>query len=258
MFLPYGKILSSTVYRDRTTLESKGFGFVSFDNPTSAQEAIKALNGYQVGENKWLKVQLKRQNQKDRVPGEDCSDLFIFHLPNEIGDEELKNLFLPFGKVVSSAVSTKDNGESKGFGFVSFDNPSSAREALKALNGTKVGEKFLTVEFRRGNNRPRISEDCCDLFIFHLPKEYGDEELEKMFLPFGKIRSSAVSLNDNGENKGYGFVSFDNPASAREAIKALNGTQVGENKWLKVEFKSGNRPRKYDRLVWIDCEMSGW
>ena len=37
-------------------------GFVSYDNPTSAQTAIAAMNGFQVGTKK-LKVQLKRPRE---------------------------------------------------------------------------------------------------------------------------------------------------------------------------------------------------
>lgn len=38
-------------------------GFVSFDNPTSAQTAIQVMNGFQIGM-KRLKVQLKRPKKK--------------------------------------------------------------------------------------------------------------------------------------------------------------------------------------------------
>lgn len=40
-------------------------GFVSFDNPQSAQAAIQAMNGFQVG-TKRLKVQLKRPRESGR------------------------------------------------------------------------------------------------------------------------------------------------------------------------------------------------
>lgn len=40
-------------------------GFVSFDNPTSAQAAIQAMNGFQIGM-KRLKVQLKRPKDANR------------------------------------------------------------------------------------------------------------------------------------------------------------------------------------------------
>ncbi|KAK9390968.1 CUGBP Elav-like family member 4 [Crotalus adamanteus] len=44
--------------------ESRG-GFVSFDNPASAQGAIQAMNGFQIGM-KRLKVQLKRPKDANR------------------------------------------------------------------------------------------------------------------------------------------------------------------------------------------------
>ncbi|XP_073826904.1 bruno 1 isoform X6 [Musca autumnalis] len=58
-FLPFGNVISAKVFIDKQTNLSKCFGFVSFDNPESAQVAIRAMNGFQVG-TKRLKVQLKK------------------------------------------------------------------------------------------------------------------------------------------------------------------------------------------------------
>ncbi|TDG42559.1 hypothetical protein AWZ03_011018 [Drosophila navojoa] len=58
-FLPFGNVISAKVFIDKQTSLSKCFGFVSFDNPESAQMAIKSMNGFQVG-TKRLKVQLKK------------------------------------------------------------------------------------------------------------------------------------------------------------------------------------------------------
>ncbi|KAG7219984.1 hypothetical protein INR49_018472 [Caranx melampygus] len=47
------------------TLYSHGPGFVSYDNPVSAQAAIQAMNGFQIGM-KRLKVQLKRSKNDSK------------------------------------------------------------------------------------------------------------------------------------------------------------------------------------------------
>eukprot|EP00091_Calanus_sinicus_P025703 TRINITY_DN9958_c0_g1_i1.p1 TRINITY_DN9958_c0_g1~~TRINITY_DN9958_c0_g1_i1.p1 ORF type:complete len:158 (+),score=23.30 TRINITY_DN9958_c0_g1_i1:661-1134(+) len=62
---PFGNVISSKVFIDRATNQSKCFGFVSFDNPTSAQAAIQAMNGFQIGM-KRLKVQLKKPRDINR------------------------------------------------------------------------------------------------------------------------------------------------------------------------------------------------
>lgn len=58
-FLPFGNVISAKVFIDKQTNLSKCFGFVSFDNAESAQAAIKAMHGFQIG-TKRLKVQLKK------------------------------------------------------------------------------------------------------------------------------------------------------------------------------------------------------
>ena len=48
--------------------------------------------------------------------------MFIFHLPNEAKDSDIKTLFDPYGNVISARVMTKPDGTSKGYGSCYFVN----------------------------------------------------------------------------------------------------------------------------------------
>lgn len=59
-FSTYGNLISYRIVREKETNRPKGFGFVSYDNPGSAQAAIRGLNGMVVSTGKRLKVSVKK------------------------------------------------------------------------------------------------------------------------------------------------------------------------------------------------------
>uniref|UniRef100_A0A669EK37 CUGBP Elav-like family member 2 n=1 Tax=Oreochromis niloticus TaxID=8128 RepID=A0A669EK37_ORENI len=85
--------------------------------------------------------------------GPEGANLFIYHLPQECGDQDLLQMFMPFGNVVSAKVFIdKQTNLSKCFGFVSYDNPVSAQAAIQAMNGFQIGMKRLKVQLKRSKN----------------------------------------------------------------------------------------------------------
>ncbi|XP_076467103.1 CUGBP Elav-like family member 2 isoform X6 [Babylonia areolata] len=94
-----------------------------------------------------------KQSEDGRIPGPDGANLFIYHLPQEFGDQDLMQMFMPFGNVVSAKVFIdKQTNLSKCFGFVSYDTPMSAQAAITSMNGFQIGMKRLKVQLKRPKN----------------------------------------------------------------------------------------------------------
>ncbi|CAI5742231.1 unnamed protein product [Peronospora destructor] len=77
-------------------------------------------------------------------------NLFVFHIPNDMTNQDLFNYFATFGNVISARIMVeKETGRSRGFGFVSYDNAPSADAAIKGMNGFQVGRKRLKVQHKK-------------------------------------------------------------------------------------------------------------
>lgn len=65
-----------------------------------------------------------------------------------------------------------------------------------------------------------------NVFVKNFGDNYNKEKLEKIFSEFGQVLSCAVMFDDKGKSKGFGFVSFENPADAEKAVLAMNGATI--------------------------------
>lgn len=66
-------------------------------------------------------------------------NIYVFNLHDGIGDQELKQLFVPFGEVRSAhVVMDVISGGSRGFGHVEIEDAVAAQKAINHLNGTEL------------------------------------------------------------------------------------------------------------------------
>ena len=185
------------------------------------------------------------------------TNVYVKNFGDELIDESLYELFKPFGTITSHRVMTKDT-KSRGFGFVAFESSEAAEDAVKALNGKKLGEdKILYVGRAQKKNERQIELkrkfelikiermsrwQGVNLYVKNLDDTIDDERLRKEFTPFGTITSAKVMLED-GRSKGFGFVCFSAAEEATKAVTEMNGRIVG-SKPLYVALAQKKEDRK--------------
>src|SRR3954469_2710339 len=77
-------------------------------------------------------------------------NIYVGNLSWGLKDQDLANLFTPFGEVASAKiVMDKFTQRSKGFGFVEMPNDEQAQAAIAQLNGSEVEGRNLVVNESR-------------------------------------------------------------------------------------------------------------
>jgi RNA recognition motif-containing protein len=84
--------------------------------------------------------------------------LYVGGLPYSVTGSQLEEMLSKFGKVTScNLIIDKYSGQSKGFGFVELEKDEEADEAIKELNGKRLGEREITVNVARPREeRPKF------------------------------------------------------------------------------------------------------
>mmetsp|Transcript_29752 Transcript_29752/g.60780 ORF Transcript_29752/g.60780 Transcript_29752/m.60780 type:complete len:482 (-) Transcript_29752:275-1720(-) len=90
------------------------------------------------------------------------ANLYIFYIPNDYTNQEMYDLFAPYGNILSVRIMVdSDTGRSRGFGFVSYDSVASAASAIADLNGLAIRGKRLKVQHKsiKGSYSPYHPQD---------------------------------------------------------------------------------------------------
>ena len=83
-------------------------------------------------------------------------NIYVGNLSWGLKDQDLANLFSPFGEVASAKiVMDKFTQRSKGFGFVEMPNDEQAQAAIAQLNGSEIDGRNLVVN----ESRPKEGGD---------------------------------------------------------------------------------------------------
>ena len=184
-----------------------------------------------------------KNNLKDK---NNKQSLLVKNINENMTQKEFYNLFLKYGDIESAKIEYDENGNSKGYGYVYYNNEESAEEAKKNLNGKIINGKILNVVNLITTKQSIITGRNHSLFVINFPKNFTDEDLKNLFEKYGKVMQANVVRDYNGESKGYGYVTF---FSNEIANKCLNDIKENEICFpslpnLSVKFASKKEDRE--------------
>jgi nucleolar protein 4 len=110
---------------------------VVFPTQELADKCIQKLNHAQIKRNKIGVLPLHTRAIK----------LIVRNLPFSCSEKLLRRKFLPYGDVAQVHIPTKEDGTSRGFGFVQFKDYMEAMNALANMNGGRVRSRTIAVDW---------------------------------------------------------------------------------------------------------------
>uniref|UniRef100_A0A5B6YTE2 Polyadenylate-binding protein n=1 Tax=Davidia involucrata TaxID=16924 RepID=A0A5B6YTE2_DAVIN len=243
LFNQVGQVVSVRVCRDQTRRASLGYAYVNYGNAQDAANARELLNFTPVN-GKPIRIMFSHRDPSVRKSG--YANIFIKNLDTSIDNKALHDTFAAFGTVLSCKVAVDTNGQSKGYGFVQFDQEEAAQNAIKRLNGMLINDKQVYVGLfvrQQERNSENGSPKFTNVYVKNFSETITDEDLKKTFGKFGSITNAVVMRDASGKSRCFGFVNFQNPDSAAAAVENLNGTSFNDEKVLYV----GKAQRKAER-----------
>mmetsp|Transcript_12647 Transcript_12647/g.22353 ORF Transcript_12647/g.22353 Transcript_12647/m.22353 type:complete len:304 (+) Transcript_12647:35-946(+) len=174
-FERYGEILSVEIIKDKGTGRSKGFGFIKFADAADAEKVLRTMDGSEIvgrrckldragqGKPGGRDRDFRDRDGKGRDDGRGRRDdrggggfgreknsepdkLFIGKLSLETTEDDIHDAFAKCGDITVQIIKDRENGESRGFGFIKFRDADAAEEAMRTMQGAEIGGQECRLE----------------------------------------------------------------------------------------------------------------
>jgi multiple RNA-binding domain-containing protein 1 len=216
-------------------------------------------------------IQIPDEATDSRVK-DPSSTLFVRNLNFATTTARLKEAFEPVTGFLSAKVKTRIDPKrpgqalSMGFGFVEFRTTSQARAAISVMNGHKLDDHELVVEFSRNATdtaeerryddvRKKLEAKKTKVIIKNLPFEASKKDIRSLFGAYGQLRSVRVPKKFDHSTRGFAFADFVSAKEAENAIEALANTHFLGRR-LVLEFASGDAIDPEDEIRAMEQRVS--
>lgn len=171
-FEKIGPVKEAQIVKDRVSGRSKGVGYVEFRDESSVPLAIQLTGQKLLGlpiiaqlteaeKNRQARISTATNGNQNSIP---FHRLYVGNIHFSITEQDLQNVFDPFGELEFVQLQKEEQGRSRGYGFVQFRDPDQAREALEKMNGFELAGRPIRVGLGNDKFTPESTANLLQRF----------------------------------------------------------------------------------------------
>lgn len=268
IFKEFGSVASCKISFDANG-ESKGYGFVQYEDVESVEKAIEGLKNIKF-DGKNLLITNFDKSFKEHKKTNDLifTNVFIKNFPSCLTENELRELLENYGPVHSIYFPVDDDSKPVGFACANFQNSEDALKALEELHDKRIfttdnypAESIPSAPFyiqKAEKKKDRIetirkqletlslngAQSKNNLYVSHIPEAFTEDEIKDHFSKFGTITSIKLQKSTPDSSKQFGYVCFKTAEEAAAAFEAMDGNLLDNSSKLRVSFYKAKNERK--------------
>eukprot|EP01132_Coremiostelium_polycephalum_P001469 gene1469-1852_t len=269
-FSSFGNILSCKVEYENGV--SKGYGYVHFESQESSERALQKVNGTMLLGKQITVEPFVPKNERLKEKNE--NKVFFRNIDESITSEMIQKELSKFGPIESCTIRLSNDASSpstptttttptenkktvsKSHGFIEFKNSEDAQKLLDFVANESIVIGSCTLSFDRVKNKNERLSDYLkktfelSLYINNIDESVDKELIKEEFSKYGNIQKIKIIQDENGKNKGYGFIYYSESQEATKAIESLNGFTFG-SKQITVGYVQNRNELKYKPKYFI-------
>ncbi|KAJ2577801.1 E3 ubiquitin-protein ligase pub1 [Coemansia sp. RSA 1807] len=174
--------------------------------------------------------------------------LYVGNLDQQATEQTLFEVFSSVCPVMSVKIIVDKRQPQGGlnYGFVEFANHQDAELALQTLNGYRIIDSEIRVNwaYTSGTQGHEDTSAHFPVFVGDLSSEVNDQVLAKAFSVYPSMSDARVMWDMvSGKSRGYGFVTFRDRADAEMSIGQMNGEWLG-SRAIRVNWANQKVPSR--------------
>ena len=151
-------------------------------------------------------------------------NVFVRKIPKDMAPKELEEHFSQFGEIKSLKLSLNTDHTSRGYGFVCFQDPAAAAQALERDHDAESNQ-VIKYQPRDKRDFRRVYNN---IYAKNFPVGFTEAQAQELFGKYGRVESLKFESNEKGS---YAFVCYNSedksdreygPKCAEEAVSALH------------------------------------